>query len=446
MAPLRVLAAGALLAAACGQSPFDRHPDDPAATDGGGGADASADAGPVDRCPEPCTGSLGAEGSDWPARADLRELNGLASAALVEATIDGAPAFARDEAGAAPAVIFCDGHATGVCAEAAGRVVLVTTPVDAEGGDPAVVFTLPSAGRYRISGAAQAIGAGDAPMRVLLSRRSRAAILAVAQPTSTEVPLEATLDAVAGDRLVVTVQPVEAGTPHAVALRVHVTELEDPLAPTCQLALDFEPSARLVDGCGGKTFVEQDTEAQGSYVAGPTEDFGEAQQGAYGAWQRADGYVDYGADSFTFETWARFEGPPTAGNATIYGDDQCLPVSDTQGGLALYHTGDQVVVSFSYDGPSVADQCEGLPQPQVDVGEPTDLLWHHYRFVRDRGRGEVYLCVDGVEVDAAPMASTDSMTSGFPPTLGRDADFGPARWEDQVDDLRIVKRALPCLR
>ena len=343
-------------------------------------------------------------------------------------------------------MILCDGHTTGVCAEAEGGVVFVTSPTDDEAGDPAVVFAVPAAGRYRISGSARTLSGGDAPMRVLVSRRARNAILATVQPTATEVAIDATLDAVAGDRLVVTVQPIEAGTPRPVALKIYVTELDDPLAPTCQLALDFEAPGRFVDACAGKTFVEQDAEAQSSFVAGPTAEFGEAQQAVDGAWQRAEGYIDYGTDSFTFESWVRLEGPPSVGNASVYGDDTCLPVSDTQGGLVLYHTGDQVVVSYSFNGPSVDGQCDGLPQPQLDVNEPTDLLWHHYRFVRDRGRGEVYLCLDGIEVDAAPIAGTDSMTSGFPPTLSRDGDFGPARFEDQVDDLRIVKRALPCLR
>lgn len=433
--------------ASCGQSPYDARGDDPAERDGAGLDALAVDANPLTTCPSPCVADAVADlgGAAWQYRVDERAPNGLAYAAMVEATVDGVPARAA-AAGSPPAILDCRTTTDGACTNAQGGLVLLASPRDDATGDPVLAVRVPAAGRYRVSGFARALGTDGALTRVLVSRRSRNDLLFVRDVGGNELaPIEATVEALEGDLLLLTVQPAEAGTPRPLAISLFVSEIEGPLSAGCELAMDFDGATPLVDACKERTFTDRGDPVARFVTDGPNADYGDALHLDLGAWLRADGYVDYDTDPFTMQAWLRLAGPPSLGKGSAYGDDQCLPTNETQGGLVLYHTGEQVVVVYSFDGSGVDGQCQDGPQPQLEVSEPTDGEWHLYRFVRDHGRAEVRLCLDGRELDAAPLGNSLSMTSGFPPTFGRDADFGPAGYEDDVDDFRIVKTALPCL-
>lgn len=154
------------------------------------------------------------------------------------------------------------------------------------------------------------------------------------------------------------------------------------------------------------------------------------------SWSCSPGETSMSGD-FTIDLWAKITEPPEF-QSTMLANWEC----SAQGGINLSPNQDNTMFVGAFHHQTGTDLCMAGGETLSGV-RSTDGGWHFYRLVRDTTAGTLALCIDGVHQGSTGEPAAD-MSSGQPLYVGRNVEFNPPYFDGQVDDLRVLKRALPC--
>jgi hypothetical protein len=300
-------------------------------------------------------------------------------------------------------------------------------------------------GIYRLEGT-RSVGddaASGLPFDVVLSRNARLDSFSTENflTSTTPVPVTGEVDALADDRLVLTIVPL-ASTDEPVAFDFTVDLVGTPTG-TCQFAATFTDPAVYMDRCGGVTLdpLFLPPAAQGPQP-GPSLNVRYGGAGVFTEGQYLDSLgaaMDYTRD-FTIQFWGRFDDPQPSFDTIAYSDINTGFPGGVQIVVDFDSSQDQfdIRAAFTYDNGT-------NPGPIVVLtGRIPDAGWHFYRFSRDYDAGIISWCVDGVRQAMDATAGQLNMTSDQTPNLGKSSFAGVAYFAGSLDDVRIFRRALPC--
>jgi hypothetical protein len=454
----------------CSQSLFDEHVDDDgtigddgddtAGDDGDdgddGGDNATDDDGGDDGgagCPAPCQGDpvadftleQGGANGRWFYLVDRGDADGAGFDELAPGEVQGAGAWVSGDAG--PAIVNCAGGATAdICAGVGDSLVLVPAPEGATA--PVLAFVPPARGSYRLTGTFRLPDGFEQGQQrgFVVSRNARhdtqlaPSFLTSVEPSELSVDVEA----LAGDRILVSLPAAEAGDGSPIAFDFSVTLLgaEGEIFPgKCSFAATFEGEEALADLCAGATLRNLNNDMPDNItVPGPSlsEEYGDARVFAEGQFMFSEGApMDYRAD-FTIQFWANVATPQPSSDTVLYSDWD----SDVAGGTIFFLDEIEPLINVCYfydDGSGKAPQ----PAPCLGGAAPRDDAWHFYRVSRSAEAGTISLCIDGAHQSTLTEQGAFDMTSDISPNLGRNV-YGSPYFAGSIDDLRIYKRALPC--
>jgi hypothetical protein len=472
MALIRSLALVVLvpvLAAGCSQSLFDNPgsgggdggdgPDDErdggmVTRDGGGG---EPDAAVPDRCPSPCVSDAVAEfsyeqggtsGSWRYFETQPDEFN----VALSEMTLmTSGPGQTWVGSGAPPpAILSCsDQPDTPQCAGLEDSLSLVTTSNSPASHHPALQWTVPYTGTFRLSGAWRSPDGAPTgvPHVLLVSRLSR--FDSVFFDRSSSSPERAAFDfelhAVQGDVIGLT---AIADAPEGVPVGMRFYASQGQSDGLCQMGTQFadDGNGNFEDLCGsGRSFVDNagsnstcDTppcpatqEELPPFGATPARRFVEGSSMQY-----ADALNDYSGD-WTVQFWANFDGIGVS-EQWLLADFDCAQ----QGGVAVFYDTANLYFEVLHEDPA-SDYCAGSSPKIVSIPAPAPENWHFFRMVRNQAQGTVSVCMDGAHRGTIDVPPEARMPSGVPMSLGR-RDGRLAYFRGALHDLRVFRQALPC--
>lgn len=451
---LALWAALSLACGACNQSLFDKNVGgDPADSSDGGADDPDAAVGPTS-CDPPCQGDpvgdfsleQGGINGRWFYLADRGDANGAGFDDLVAGTYDGATAWViSDDEG--PAIINCaDNVAEAVCAGVGDSLVFVPSATVRQ--SPVLSFRAPVDGAYRVEGQFRSpeLLATGVQSFVALSRNARHDSVHVQSflSSATEEALAVDVEALAGDRIQLTLLPNAADSDEPIAFDFTVTLLGgagEIFPGRCQFAATFDGPQPLEDKCGNATlddlFEDPATTvtASGDSVNGL---YDQARTFVEGQYLDSTGTaMDYSGD-FTIQFWANPTNPQPSFDTIPYSDINTGVPGGVQIVLDLDSPGDSDFrAAYTWNDP-------GAPDPlNVITGTIPGAGWHFYRFSRDREAGTVSWCIDGAVQGSDAMPAGFDMTSDQTPNIGK-ASFGTPYFAGSIDDVRIFRRALPC--
>jgi hypothetical protein len=474
--PYGRLAAPILLSAllGCSQSLFDEHvgddgtgadnggdtaTDDDGTVDDGGdtatddGGDDGGDGGGV-TCPAPCQGDpvidftleQGGASGRWFYLVDRGDPDGAGFDELAPGTYQGADAWVVDN-DAGPAIVNCAGGATAdVCAGVGDSLVLV--PASEGASAPVLAFVPPARGSYRLVGnyrLPQGFEEGR-QRQILVSRNARhdtqfaPSFLTSVEPSDLSVDVEA----LAGDRMLVSLPAGDAGDGSPIAFDFGITLLggDGEIFPgKCMFAATFSADEPLFDQCAGASIANlNDDMPDNITVEGPSlnEEYGQARVFASGQYMHSTGSpMDYRGD-FTIQFWAN-PATPASLDTVFYGDWD----SDVSGGMIFFLDEIEPVINVCYFYGGGMWPTDTDPAPCLGGAPPRDDQWHFYRVSRRADAGTISLCIDGAAQSTLTDQGSQDMTSDLSPYFGRNP-FGPPDFTGSIDDVRIFKRALPC--
>jgi hypothetical protein len=444
-----------VFAAACDQSLFDAHVDEVDA----GGADAG---GPL--CPGTCVGDAfadygsaqGGANGRWHYLADRRATNGVDRADLTPGTpLAGASGWVSDGTPAA-GVLACTGAVADlpVCAGLDRYLVLVPSQVGAGRRDPVLAFTVPTTGRFHVTGQVRLpdSGATGVMQDFTLSRNGRLdyVYLDTFSPSLTPRSFDLDVFAVAGDVLLLSTVPHGPGVASPVGVRFFVSEGEAG-AGTCAYTARLDETdfgAGAADPCAGAPWTALGIDA----VEPVAPSYGHAAGMAIGDYlQGKAGPIDRSGD-FTLQFWFK-DAPDTSGGnpifEVVYGDIQC----QAQGGLwvNVRDEGEEIGsadwdLSWAYHDEEY-NWCVAAFERLTWTAQVDYDVWHFLRIVRSTAEERLRVCVDGAEVASSPVGGELDLTGVDPPYLGKDGNFEPedgGNTTGAYDDFRAFSVALPC--
>ena len=440
----------ALAASACDESLFDAHV---GGKDGGAGGDATS------LCPAPCVGDAvhefsaatqGGTSARWRYRSDGRAENGADYADMTAGVV--VPGLSGRVSSGTPAAAIgrCDDDATAsACSGLADHLLVLPTQTGAGARDPVLVFTVPEAGVYRLTGRYRIPDGGTAGVmqNLLVSRNARHDYLFVQgySPSLTPGSFDLEVEAALGDQLMIHAVPLQAGAASPLGVRFFASRAETVFPGRCQYAATFEGEAageQLRDRCTGSAW----TNVGGTPVPSASPELGTAWQ--LGVGDHVDGHggvIDRSGD-FTVQFWFKDLPPEGGGNPpfeSIFSDYDCA----AQGGMWL--------TVQDWDPPennwdliwayhdTLINWCPDNYERIRWTQELDFTRWHFYRIVRSTADDTLRVCVDGVEVGQAEVPGDLDLTGDDAPFLGKDEVFGTLT-TGIIDDFRAFTRALPC--
>lgn len=311
--------------------------------------------------------------------------------------------------------------------------------------DPAIEFTAPASQVIRI-GLKAFVPIGEDLQTIRLYRNSREDELFTATP-SAGVPFEheITLDALAGDRFLVAVAPIDGGAIN-VGLQLVATDAGQPFPSTCQLALSFAGASgnTLDDPCGHSIFTFFTGYPARNASSPRLDTWSFAEQGlaatvhANEFFERDMALLDWSGD-MTAQFWFKLDQPIFNSPIWLFSDRD----PNYGGGIGISITSgsfSNVNVS-TWVGPNAGDTGTITGTQYPIVGS-----WQFIRVVRAGGR--VTLCMNGqyknaVLIGATPPAGFATM---YPLNLGIDPveSTSGAFFEGMIDDVRVIADVLPC--
>ncbi len=464
---------------ACNQSLFDEDVEDdgPGATDDGAddaadgadgadgaddagdGADDGADDGVNPGCPEPCQGdpvvdfSLEQGGSNgrWFYIVDRGEANGAGFDPLIAGSFDGAEAWVvADDVG--PAIVSCAGNAPPAVCDGAGES-LVFIPGPEGGASPALAFQAPTNGTFRLAGEfvlPQGFEEGVA-RQFLVSRNARhdLSLRSAFLTSASAEPLSVDVEALQEDRILLTLPFADAADGAPIAFDFAVTLLggeEDVFPGRCMFAARFDADEPFTERCGGATLdnLNDGEGPAGTTVEGPSveDQFGSARVFGEAQYMRSLGApMDYSGD-FTVQFWANFAEPQPSFDTVAFTD----AVDEALGGVVfLIRDTEATLLDACFLWDEGVDPPPKIPPSDCIRGEPpADKNWHFFRLSRSAGDGAISLCIDGELQGSNTRPSAFDMSSDTAPFLGKGVFSTFALFGGSVDDVRIIRRALPC--
>ena len=434
--------------------------------DGAGEQDAERD-GPTFACPDPCIGDAvtdfvtATQDSGtlrWRYQRDLRDPVGLATEPLVWDSWRGLSGWASS-AGAPPAIVSCSQHPKAPeCAGLDGRLLVVT---DAPGGarsDPVLTFEATEAGTYRLSFDLRTRDGSPPsdPARVLVSRNMRNDMVLAQVVEPSEVPSVFTvdIDLFEAERGLVSIvpDPKASVAPEPVGLRVaagRVVEGSGASLEHCLFAVTFEGASPLTDRCGQRTLTHESDPTQDVESVSPL--YGRARDFDQQALLSNGSVLDYSGD-ITVQMWALVTEPVT--RFRTFFDDRNDRIGSVGGvTVAANLTGARTTVSaVAMDSrtPCPSPACvvcspQGACVVEALGPRPVDGQWHFYRLVRSTADSSLRICVDGVSGGTATLPGDLDITGYDAPALGNTVYFSHNRLVGSLDDVRVFRRALPCL-
>jgi hypothetical protein len=312
--------------------------------------------------------------------------------------------------------------------------LLVTSSGSESTSDPAVQYTTMEPRVIQIA-VYVAVPRASVAHRVRLYRNSRedALFTAIAAPDAV-VGDKVTVDALAGDRFLVALEPtsVQGGT---AALQMFVSDIGKSFPSACQLALRFEDQ-EIVGPTVGNLCGPALTSIFNNQPSAPIQSQGPfAAQGM--ALHLEPGFYLFGSRPFTagdvtIQFWTMSE-LTNLDRGVVFSDiDEDAGHGhrielDNRSGLKL-----EAAVLVGTNPVLYAPQ-------RVDVPNPT--FWHFVRVVHTAGT--VAFCLDGASVMSFPLQ--DATAPGIAPYLGRNGPWNPMdEFSGAIDDLRVFSTALPC--
>jgi hypothetical protein len=429
----------------CKESLFD----DSTSTKSDAGTNDHPDGGGITGCAAPCLGDAvgewNGEQGGTKSRFHYRDLGrdpGHDAANMTVGQYMSKPAFLGRGTPQA-AIASCTDLGGASCAGLGDALLLVPGQQSSGGADPVIEYTSAVNGTLRLSGTlAAADGASGGRQHLRLTRNARADDLldVTFRPGDPLGSFDTEVDVLVGDRLGLLAAAPLDGEATPLGVQLYVNEVAN--APShCELAVDFEEGPR--DRCHDMALerLSSDTPPVLSTTsASLAPDFGSAEHFESGAYLRAATSADYSGD-FTIQFWMKVK-EPAEFQATAFADWGCLE----QGGINIspLDTGKLFVGAYWKD--ETVDYCDpnGPPAPiEIEATRPTDGDWHFYRVTRSTADAKLLICVDGKKVATAQVPADKDMTSGLQTHLARN-QFSPAYFAGDLDDVRILSRALPC--
>ena len=421
------------LAAGCGGSLFDSHgkPDG----GGGGGDDANVPAS----CPSPCLADAAGDFDGTPngSTGHWRYLDDTRNRAWTPMTGN---ATAMTGAGMNK-ITTCAKNGSAAACSALPGALLVTSSGATTTADPAVELTVTT--KQNLQLALRVAVPGGAPAQIVrLYRNSRedTLVTATAMP-STTLDKVVTVDALAGDRFLLSIAPMAMGaTDVGVQLFVNPTGAVFPV--TCQTAYSFSAAAStttVADLCGTNTLTAYDfnTSPPDPVLLGASAfpELGMAADIAVDKYYESAAVLTKAGDT-TVQMWTKIDVMPPSTNGAWIWSDQDL---DLGGGLGI--------VIYDPTAPKLGlSSCtdpNALTFVEATAPYPTETAWHFVRVVHTGG--VVSVCIDGVKRAMMDVPAT-KLSSSYAPRMARNVVWTPAGAfrDGHLDDVRVFNTALPC--
>jgi hypothetical protein len=428
--------------AACSQSLFDQHPGSSGGgDDDGSGSGSGSDMG-LSSCPAPC---LADGGSDFGMSGKgFRYLEDTRDRKWTPMTMSGTA-----EVGTMDAMNKIDACANNSSAPACAQLpdaLLVSSSGSASVADPAIEWTAASNASVAIELGAFVPSDGS-PQTIRLYRNAREdALVTIEAMPGTRADGSIVLDALAGDRFLVAVAPVAAGTAD-IGLQFFASQGAGTFPQQCQLALQLSSvSGNTTPNACGTQFTgmvndtdENPTPAPITLGAGPFPELGSAATFTADHFMVGADIIDRSADTTT-QFWVEQGTIPDTYGSWVFSDYDL----NNGGGLGFDIYENSAGTGLAIDVGTCTDPNSDPLGFAIATGTyPMDGAWHFIRAVHSNGMLNV--CIDGkmVSTVAIPMGG---LKTTFPPYDGQNGQWLPlgAFMNGSIDDIRSFKTALPC--
>lgn len=304
---------------------------------------------------------------------------------------------------------------------------------------PAVLWTAPRAGVYRVRGDLRIPdGADEGVAGSLVIARNDHFDGHYYYPyngSTAAQSFDVEIEVLQGDTILLTAIPRAV---ELVPLGVSLTITERDRAATCQMAALFE-GGTFPNRCGdGGMFTDGDT-TQDADPPPPPEVPGSGRKLVEGAVIEYQGTPnDYGGD-WTLQFWAYLAPDSAQGTPrvqTVLSDLDCA----STGGIEIRHDNESLTVELGYEDEIL--RC--VASPLRVISDPLTLEeWHFFRIVRDTAGDTLSMCVDGKHQSQVTLPGDAPLTTVKPLEIGRDIST-TGFFLGQLADLRMYGEALPC--
>jgi hypothetical protein len=419
--------------AACSQSLFDNHgaPGGP-----GPGSDGGIDTPVPAACAEPCLADAQRDfdGTSHGATMHWRYLEDHRDRTWGLMTPGGSPTVMT---GLDPGntITSCQGSAAEACHILPGAV-LVSSAGASSAADPALGFTTPDAVVAQIT--LRVLVPGDTDQTIRLYRNSREDVLFTGTAQVGHVLEQSvTLDALPGDRFLVTVAPTGKGASNA-AVQLFASATGAAFPQGCQLALGFDGATgnSLADLCKHAAFTYFKADAMPAAItlaAGPYAELGEGLDIQSAGFLAGSQPLDQNHD-LTLQFWSFQRNQDTPDTPWAFSDLDL----NFGGGLG---------VAFIPGAPPVLDAVTSIDPVKNTYIDATAAFATQgtWQFVRVIHAGDAMrVCLNGRLVTNATVPVGQLKTTVVP-YLGRDEVWTVDAFFDGVlDDVRVLDGALPC--
>jgi hypothetical protein len=400
-------------------------------------------------CPEGCAGDLVrdfdfTQGSSTGVWTYLDDVGDDTQYEMVLVDLEGVSTFVGYPPDPRATVLYCPTYKDEpACDGLETRILLTPSTYGGEGHMPTVAFTAPRDGDYEVTGSyVRTGGAADSPAVWLEARRDYSRNLLGSWRATPDVPegdYSFTVSLLAGEKLWLTARGDGPGTPASLAIHEYVVD-KNTFPGSCQLSLSFTGGS-VVDVCGGVTYEHRayDGDAYNPVaspitLAGPVNVLGDSLTFLEGQYLHATGgqAMDYSGD-FTIQMWVRL---PVFTWSTLYADWEDIALGGVQIGSS----------SGGFFGAyGLYDSGGGeLGEVGVEWQWPDDNAWHFFRLVRDTSEGTFRACLDGELAAGVALDGALDLSPQQPPYIGRNVTYNPPYFAGDIDDVRVLKTALPC--
>lgn len=415
-----------VLAASCSESLFDAH----SAPDGGGSMNAPA------TCPSPCLADAAADfngtprgaGGKWRYLDDHRDRTWTAMTGN---------AMAMTGADAGNHITTCAAHPTAPACRALPGALLVSSVGATGAADPALELTVSESQVVQL--AVRAFVASGADQRIRIYRNSREDVLAsAAAAVGSTLDRVIVLDALAGDRFLVSVAPDAKGATD-VGLQVFASPTGARFPSSCQLAVPFSKAVgnTVENLCGAAVTHSVDSTGMmtpPALAVGPFAELGNAADMAADTYFTTATPLDVSRD-ITVQFWVRLR--------ALVDTYTAWPFSS----LDLNEGGGLAIDIYQATGLTLEVTTCTSPDPvafaSATTAYPAGGAWQFVRVVHTGGN--VNVCLNGKRMTSFALAP-GLLRSTFPPDLGKNVVWSPtgAFFDGQLDDVRVLTGALPC--
>lgn len=393
--------------------------------------------GPVgSSCPAQCLGDAARDFNGEPggATATWRYLEDRRDRSWTPMTPDGGRMLGADPTAS---ISVCDAKSTSPACAVLPKALLIASSGSAAAADPALEFKFAEKVTAQV-GLRAFIPESATVQQLLIYRNSREDLL-FAGPALPGETFERTLfvDAIPGDRLVVSLAPTSSG-PVEIGVELFISNVGT--TSRCQIALDFEPGKvagnTMTGHCGDPfTFYEYEpnnVEQPPVLADGPYPELGKAASIASNHYFKGANVLEKG-DEHTWQYWMKINALDPIYDVFVVSDMDL----NTYGGIA---NGVYQRATTNFD---------------TQIGNETDYLGANaefphvgkWAFVRlSYANGKLATCINGKRFAPSIDVTATKLKSNFPLYLGKNVVWSSqvAVYDGLLDDVRVLSAALPC--